>query len=218
MPLVTCCDHTLEFPKASASNACTSFLEFWKPAVEHVQDDTALVQPLTAKPAIAPWLVKISQSLWCGKIQQCCSNLPLVCEWKELVLCSPSICFRPVKPLKPFCRQDRRIINFCLIWKRQNTFKLPARLHIKRQAATSLVRRIVSPLPWYVSLCPVDFVKTRHSNTLLQECRGILGMSTRTSACFAPFPHALRLNCWLLSEKEFYLCLPAHPEDLGAEP
>ena len=61
--------------------------------------------------------------------------------------------------------------------------------------ATSLVRRIVSPLPWYVSLCPVDFVKTRHSNTLLQECRGILGMSTRTSACFAPFPHALRLNC-----------------------
>ena len=38
MPFVTCCDNTLEFPKASASNACTPFLEFWKPAVENVQD------------------------------------------------------------------------------------------------------------------------------------------------------------------------------------
>ena len=111
MPFVTCCDHTLEFPKASASNACTSFLEFWKPAVEHVQDSTARVQPLTAKPAIAPWLVKTSQSLRCGKIEPCCSNLPLVFEWKELVLCSPSICFRPVKPS---CRKDRQ--NFKLVW------------------------------------------------------------------------------------------------------
>ena len=34
----------------------------------------------------------------CGNIEQCFSGLPLVCEWKELVLCSPSICFRRVKP------------------------------------------------------------------------------------------------------------------------
>ena len=54
-----------------------------------------------------------------------------------------------------------------------------------------------------------------------QECRGIMRYSrksTTTSACFAPFPHAQWLNCWLLSEKGFYLCLPKHPEDLGAEP
>ena len=61
MPFVTCCDNTLEFPKASASNACTPFLEFWKPAVENVQDTAALAQPLTAKPVIAPWLVKTSR-------------------------------------------------------------------------------------------------------------------------------------------------------------
>ena len=94
----------------------------------------ALVQPLPAKPAIAPWLVQTSQSLWCGKIEPC-SNLPLVCEWKEL------------------------------------------------------------------------------SSSLLAKCL----IQLTTSAGFAPFPHVQWLNCWLLSEKGFFLCLPKHPEELGSE-
>ena len=47
-------------------------------------------------------------SLRCGNIERCFSGLPLACKWKELVLCSPSIYFRQVKPS---CRQDRRIIK-----------------------------------------------------------------------------------------------------------
>ena len=47
--------------------------------------------------------------------------------------------------------------QICLIWKRQNTFKLPARLRIKRQVPSlrrkMLVRGIVSPLPWSIGMC-----------------------------------------------------------------
>ena len=153
-----------------------------------------LCSPWLLSQPFAPWLVKTSQSLRCGKIELCCSNLPLVCEREELpvVLCSPSIFFRRVKPS---CRQDRRIIKF--VWSgkgrtpqtaceiaHQETGSLTTKENVRSQRDSESLTLV----HWYVPLCPIDFVKTRFAAwTNCQDCRGILGMSTRTSACFAPF-------------------------------
>ena len=150
-----------------------------------------------------------------------------MCEWKELVLCSPSICFRPIKPS---CRQNRRIIKG--FWSgKGRTPSNCLRDCTSRDRRHITSRKDSKPLALVCVVMPGMFCQDTPficfaAWTNCQECRGILWYSrhvryilhTRTSACFAPFPHAQRLNSWLVSEKKYYFCLPAHPEDFGAEP
>ena len=129
-----------------------------------------LCSPWLLSQPFAPWLVKTSQSLRCGKIELCCSNLPLVCEREELpvVLCSPRFAKYLLSTSKAFLSARQANYQICLIWKRQNTFKVPARLRIKRQVPSlrrkMLVRGTVSPLPWSIGMCRyAPLILSRHA-------------------------------------------------------
>ena len=84
--------------------------------------------------------------------------------WMGGITCSSLLAKYLLSTSKAILSARQANYQICLIWKRQNTFKVPARLRIKRQVPSLrrnvLVRGIVSPLPWYVPLCPIDFVKT----------------------------------------------------------
>ena len=88
-----------------------------------------------------------------------------MCEWKELVLCSPSSYLRQVKPN---VGKTGELSKFFDLEKAEHP-QIDCEIAHQGTDATSPVGRIVRLLPWYVSLCPVDFVKTPHSNTLLPE-------------------------------------------------
>ena len=114
----------------------------------------------------------------CGKIEQCFSGLPLACEWKELVLCSPSICFRPVKPS---WRQDRRIIK--VVWSgKGRTPSNCLRDCTSRDRCHITSRKDSKPLALVCVVMPGMFCQDTPfiyfaAWTNCQECRGILWYS-----------------------------------------
>ena len=121
-------------------------------------------------------------SLRCGKIERCFSGLPLVCEWKELVLCSPSSCLRQVKPS---CRQDRRIIK--VFWSGKG--RTPSnclrdctsrdRRHVTSRKDSKTLALVCVVVPrWFCQDTPFKYFAAW---TSCQECRGILWYSRHVS-------------------------------------
>ena len=126
-----------------------------------------LCSPWLLSQPFAPWLVKTSQSLGAERLS--CAAAIAAGVWMGEITCSFLLAKYLLSTSKAILSARQANYQICLIWKRQNTFKLPARLRIKRQVPSlrrkMLVRGIVSPLPWSIGMCRryAPLILSRHA-------------------------------------------------------